>query len=75
MTPEEVIARCDENTIGVVSTLGVTFNGKYEPVYAVAKALDLFQEKLVSISLFILMERVEDSWHLFVHQMLCGISV
>jgi glutamate decarboxylase len=45
MTPEEVIARCDENTIGVVSTLGVTFNGKYEPVYAVAKALDLFQEK------------------------------
>ena len=25
MTPEEVIKRCDENTIGVVPTLGVTF--------------------------------------------------
>jgi glutamate decarboxylase len=40
MTPDEVIARCDENTIGVVPTLGVTFNGGYEPVQAVAAALD-----------------------------------
>lgn len=43
MTPEEVIARCDENTIGVVPTLGVTFNGKYEPVKAVSDALDKLQ--------------------------------
>lgn len=40
MTPEEVIARCDENTIGVVPTLGVTFTCQYEPVQAVAEALD-----------------------------------
>jgi glutamate decarboxylase len=28
MTPEEVLSRCDENTIGVVPTLGVTFTGR-----------------------------------------------
>jgi glutamate decarboxylase len=43
MTPEEVLARCDENTIGVVPTLGVTFNGRYEPVKAVSEALDRLQ--------------------------------
>ena len=43
MTPEEVIARCDENTIGVVPTLGVTFTGTYEPVKAVSDALDAYQ--------------------------------
>ncbi len=43
MTPEEVIKRCDENTMGVVPTLGVTFTCQYEPVKAVADALDLFQ--------------------------------
>jgi glutamate decarboxylase len=43
MTPEEVLARCDENTIGVVPTLGVTFNGRYEPVKAVSDALDQLQ--------------------------------
>ena len=32
MTPEEVRARVDENTIGVVPTLGVTFTCDYEPV-------------------------------------------
>ncbi len=43
MTPEEVISRCDENTIGVVPTLGVTFTGEYEPVKAVSDALDQLQ--------------------------------
>src|SRR6516164_6824385 len=43
MTPEEVLKRCDENTIGVVPTLGVTFNCAYEPVKAVADALDRLQ--------------------------------
>ncbi len=43
MTPEEVIKRCDENTIGVVPTLGVTFTGNYEPVKAVNDALDKLQ--------------------------------
>ncbi|CAA6676941.1 MULTISPECIES: glutamate decarboxylase [unclassified Lentimonas] len=43
MTPEEALKRCDENTIGVVPTLGVTFTGEYEPVEAVSKALDQLQ--------------------------------
>lgn len=45
MTPEEVIQRCDENTIGVVPTLGVTFTGEYEPVAAVAAALDRLEKE------------------------------
>ncbi|HJN71703.1 MAG TPA: glutamate decarboxylase [Phycisphaerales bacterium] len=45
MTAEEVIKRCDENTIGVVPTLGVTFTGQYEPVKEVSDALDKFQEE------------------------------
>ncbi len=45
MTPEEVIKRCDENTIGVVPTLGVTFTCQYEPVKAVHKALDRLQQE------------------------------
>ncbi len=43
MTPEEVIKRCDENTIGVIPTLGVTFTCQYEPVKAVCEALDKLQ--------------------------------
>ncbi len=38
LTPEEVLKRCDENTIGVVPTLGVTFTCDYEPVKAIAEA-------------------------------------
>jgi glutamate decarboxylase len=44
MTAEEAIKRCDENTIGVVPTLGVTFTCEYEPVKAVSDALDKLQE-------------------------------
>ena len=44
MTADEVIKRCDENTIGVVPTLGVTFTGQYEPVEEVSKALDKLQK-------------------------------
>ena len=44
MSPEEVIKRCDENTIGVVPTLGVTFSCDYEPVKAVHDALDKLQQ-------------------------------
>jgi glutamate decarboxylase len=38
--PEEAIAQCDENTIGVVAILGSTFDGSYEPVKEIAAALD-----------------------------------
>jgi glutamate decarboxylase len=44
MTPDEVLKLCDENTIGVVPTLGVTFTGEFEPVEAVSKALDQYQQ-------------------------------
>ncbi len=40
LTPEEVVKYLDENTIGVVPTLGVTFTCQYEPVAAIAEALD-----------------------------------
>ena len=37
---EQAVAHCDENTIGVVSVLGSTFDGSYEPVKEIAAALD-----------------------------------
>ncbi len=43
MDDKEVLKYIDENTIGVVATLGVTHTGQYEPVEAVAAALDKFQ--------------------------------
>lgn len=43
MSPEEVLKRVDENTIGVIPTLGVTFTCQYEPVKAVHDALDKLQ--------------------------------
>ncbi|HEY2550241.1 MAG TPA: glutamate decarboxylase [Streptosporangiaceae bacterium] len=45
MTAAEVIKRVDENTIGVVPTLGVTFTCQYEPVEDVSQALDRHQEQ------------------------------
>ncbi|MEM1281969.1 MAG: glutamate decarboxylase [Chlamydiota bacterium] len=45
MSPEEAVKRCDENTIGVVPTLGVTFTCQYEPVKAVCEALDRLQNE------------------------------
>ncbi len=40
LTAERAVARCDENTIGVVAILGSTFDGSYEPVKEIADALD-----------------------------------
>jgi len=40
MGPDQVLARCDENTIMVVPTLGLTMSCQYEPVEAIAHALD-----------------------------------
>jgi glutamate decarboxylase len=45
LTPEEVIARCDEHTIAVVVTFGQTFTGKFEDVVAISAALDDLQER------------------------------
>ncbi|MGO9905273.1 MAG: glutamate decarboxylase [Solirubrobacteraceae bacterium] len=43
--PEEAVALCDENTIGVVGILGSTFDGSYEPIKEIAAALDELAEK------------------------------
>ena len=43
MTPEEALKLVDENTIGVVPTLGTTFTLHFEPVKAIADALDKLQ--------------------------------
>lgn len=43
MQPADLREYCDENTIGVVATLGVTFTGIYEPVEALAKELDAIE--------------------------------
>src|SRR5215813_3448571 len=40
LTGREAVARCDENTIGVVAILGSTFDGSYEPVAEISGALD-----------------------------------
>ena len=44
LTADRAVARCDENTIGVVAILGSTFDGSYEPVADIAAALDRLQE-------------------------------
>ena len=44
LNAQEVISRCDENTIAVVPTLGVTFTGQYEPVKEISDALDKLQK-------------------------------
>jgi glutamate decarboxylase len=43
LSAEEGVARCDENTIGVVGILGSTFEGSYEPIAEICSALDDFQ--------------------------------
>ena len=43
-TADQFVPYCDENTIGVVATLGVTFTCVYEPVKEFAAALDELQK-------------------------------
>lgn len=45
MDPETMLAQVDENTIGVVPTLGVTYTGIYEDVAALSTALDSLQQR------------------------------
>jgi glutamate decarboxylase len=45
LAAEEAVELCDENTIGVVAILGSTFDGSYEPIEEICKALDSFQGK------------------------------
>ncbi len=45
LTPEGMLEAVDENTIGVVAILGVTYDGRYEPVKELAEALDDLQTR------------------------------
>jgi len=45
MEPASMLEHVDENTIGVVPTLGVTYTGVYEPVADLALALDDLQSR------------------------------
>ena len=45
LSAAEAVARCDENTIGVVGVLGSTFDGSYEPIAEIAAALDDLQAR------------------------------
>jgi glutamate decarboxylase len=45
LTAERAVARCDENTIGVVAILGSTFDGSYEPVSEIADVLDQLESE------------------------------
>ncbi len=45
LAPEGVLDAVDENTIGVVPILGVTYTGTYEPVEEIARALDDLDKK------------------------------
>jgi glutamate decarboxylase len=40
LSAEEAVRYCDENTVGVVAVLGSTFDGSYEPVAEICRALD-----------------------------------
>ncbi|MCO5974579.1 glutamate decarboxylase [Actinoallomurus soli] len=43
--PEQAAEACDENTIGVVTILGSTMDGSYEPVAEICEALDGLQAR------------------------------
>jgi glutamate decarboxylase len=45
LTADAAAKLCDENTIGVVTILGSTFDGSYEPVAEIAAALDRLQSE------------------------------
>ncbi len=45
LTPDGMLAEIDENTIGVVGVLGVTYTGSYEPIQELAAALDDLQAR------------------------------
>lgn len=45
MDPQRMVAACDENTIGVVPTFGVTYTGNYEMPQVLNQALDDLQAR------------------------------
>ncbi len=44
ISADEAIARCDENTIGVIAILGTTYTGEFEPIEEIHDALVAYNE-------------------------------
>ncbi len=44
ISAEDAIARCDENTIGVIAILGTTYTGEFEPIEEIHDALVAYNE-------------------------------
>jgi len=44
ITADDALARCDENTIGVIAILGTTYTGEFEPIEEIHDALVAFNE-------------------------------
>ncbi len=63
MDPKRMIEACDENTIGVVPTFGVTYTGNYEFPQPLHDALDKFRPTLVSTSTCTSTLPAVASWH------------
>jgi glutamate decarboxylase len=40
LSPHDAVKLCDENTIGVIAVLGSTYDGSYEPIEKICRALD-----------------------------------
>jgi glutamate decarboxylase len=54
LSAEEAVKYCDENTIGVITILGSTFDGSYEPIKEISDALDrLHTEKGLDIPIHV----------------------
>ena len=45
ITPEQVVAAVDEDTIGVVGILGTTYTGELEPIAEICAALDALEKQ------------------------------
>ncbi len=45
ITSDDALARCDENTIGVIAILGTTYTGEFEPIEEIHDALVAYNEE------------------------------
>jgi glutamate decarboxylase len=45
VSPEDLIAVCDENTIGIVGILGTTYTGEYQDIKKINDLLEIYNQK------------------------------
>lgn len=54
MSPKSMVPYIDDNTIGIVATLGLTFTGRYEPIEEISETLDVLEkEKGISLDIHV----------------------